>query len=224
MLSVIPTVHAAEISEEEYEESDYIISDYWIDIIRVLRDKISKYQSTADVERYPTVPLFNQIDYPEHAYGKYGTIASHGCGIVSLAMVATYLTDSLQHPVDLAEKYGHYNTEHGSYWSLFENTDQDFGIDMIEECYSWNKTMEALRNGHVVIALQSKGLFTSGGHFIVLTGLTEDGKIMVNDPNGNNWNRNAVMINGFTNGFTEEQIYQNGGPYWIYAIKETNAN
>lgn len=30
-----------------------------------------------------------------------------------------------------------------------------------------------------------KGTFTRGGHFIVLRGITEDGKILVNDPNDN---------------------------------------
>ena len=30
------------------------------------------------------------------------------------------------------------------------------------------------------------GIFTRGGHFIVLKGITEDGRIMVNDPNDSN--------------------------------------
>ena len=165
------------------------------------------------------VPLFNQGDYPNVPYGNYGSIASHGCGIVSLAMVATYLTDEFHSPVDLAKRFGHYNTERGSYWSLFEDTSKVLGLGFQEQTYSWSKVKDALANGQVVVALQGRGLFTGGGHYIVLTGLTEDGKIMVNDPNGNNWMKDKVMIEGFMNGFTDQQITENGGPYWIYDKK-----
>lgn len=170
------------------------------------------------------VPLFNQGDYPDVPYGEYGTIASHGCGIVSVAMVATYMKDEFCSPVDLAKQFGSYNTERGSYWGLFKNSAIILGIDFQEQTYSWEKVKDALNNGQVVIALQSGGLFTSSGHFIVLTGINEDGKIRVNDPNGRNWDKNSVMIEGFTNGFTDEQITQNGGPYWIYGPKTTNKN
>ena len=34
-----------------------------------------------------------------------------------------------------------------------------------------------------VICSMKPGDFTTTGHFIVLTGLTEDGKLMLNDPN-----------------------------------------
>ena len=37
--------------------------------------------------------------------------------------------------------------------------------------------LEALANDQIVIALQSTGLFTGGGHFILLVGMTDDGKI-----------------------------------------------
>ena len=39
-----------------------------------------------------SVPLYYQTDYPHNKFGN-GTIASSGCSITCLAMVATYLTD-----------------------------------------------------------------------------------------------------------------------------------
>ena len=36
-------------------------------------------------------PLYSQLDYPNKRFGS-GTVATSGCGITSLAMVATYLT------------------------------------------------------------------------------------------------------------------------------------
>jgi hypothetical protein len=81
----------------------------------------------------------------------------------------------------------------------------------------------AMENGHPVICLQRKGIFTSGGHFIVLTGVTEDGKILVNDPNGYNWEKNAEMQEGFENGFTPDQIKAAAKAYWIYEEKGADA-
>jgi uncharacterized protein YvpB len=171
-------------------------------------------------ETITEVPLYNQCDYPYTPYGNYGTISSHGCGIVSLSMVATYLLDEVHDPETLAKQFGHYNTEHGSYWILFEDSAKELGLDLQERTGDTEKVVQALANGQVVISLQSTGLFTSGGHFIVLVGLTEDGKIIVNDPYGRNYTKNGTMMEGFANGFTEKQIFQNGGPYWIYSKKE----
>lgn len=165
------------------------------------------------------VPLYNQLDFPNTPYGKYGSVASHGCGITSLAMVASYLQNVEYSPADLAKQFGNYNTERGSYWILFEDSAEVLELDLQERTYSEKTVMEALRNGQVVIALQSEGLFTDGGHFIVLTGLTEDGKILVNDPNGANYYKNRTLMKGFAYGFTSKQVFANGGPYWIYAKK-----
>lgn len=171
-------------------------------------------------EQVPECPLYNQLDYPNVAYGKYGSLASHGCGLVCLSMASSYLLDEIQDPVVLAKQFGHYNTERGSYWILFEDSAEIMGLNLQERTWDTESVMKALANGQIVISLQSKGIFTSGGHFILLTGLTEDGKILVNDPNGRNYKKNQVMIEGFLNGFTEEQIFSHGGPYWIYAPKE----
>lgn len=166
---------------------------------------------------YDKVPLFYQTDYPDIPYGKHGTIASHGCGITCVAMVATYLTDIEYTPVMLASQFGSYNTYAGSKWTLFEDSAEIFGLK-VENTYSWREVKRALKNDQVVIALVgSKSIFTNGGHFIVLTGITEDGKILVNDPNGYNYKR---FPSEFEKGFHEHYIYDDAVTYWIYDKKE----
>lgn len=167
------------------------------------------------------VPLYNQCDYPDVPYGNYGTIESHGCGIVSLSMIATYLTDTVYMPETLAERFGDYNTETGSYWSLFEKGAKTLGLDFQKRTTDTKEVLNALENGQVVVSLQSEGLFTTGGHYIVLTGINKEKRITVNDPYGKNYTKNETMIKGFENGFTKEQIFENGTQFWIYGKKET---
>lgn len=232
-LSCSTTVYAAEtqpaieISEQEelglVEEGPRVIrmSDImtgkigeadWQDIIEYYQ-----YISGQDV-----VPLHNQGDYPRTPYGDYGTVASHGCGITCLSMVAEYFTNDQESytPDKLAQQFGDYNTEHGSYWDLFEDSAEELDLPLQKRTYRWEEVMEALRSGQVVISLQREGLFTNGGHFIVLTGLTENGKIMVNDPNGWNYYNGYELMKGFRDGFTEQQIKEDGVVYWLYEKKE----
>lgn len=152
-----------------------------------------------DLHAYVQVPRYFQTDYPHNMFGS-GTIASNGCSITSLAMVATYLTDHEYLPDELARYFG----------GVAENN-----IDRLEKGaeamqLSWekmenfHKTMAALREGKVVIALMdSSSLFTSSQHFIVLTGFNEEGLIMVNDPyvpNYELWNLKRAFREGFTEG------------------------
>jgi hypothetical protein len=83
---------------------------------------------------------------------------------------------------------------------------------------AFEQAKAALENGQVVIALvNGDSMFTTGGHFIVLTGLTDDGKVLVNDPNGNNYKR---FPDKFENGFKPSEIYKGAVAYWIYGKKE----
>ena len=167
------------------------------------------------------VPLFNQCEYRDVAYGEHGTVASHGCGIVSVAMVASYLQDETYSVEALAEQFGEYNTEHGSYWTLFEDSARVLGLGEVKQTQSWKEAREALTNGQVVICVQREGLFTSRGHYIVLTGMNDDGTITVNDPNGGNYTKNKVLENGFKYGFDESLITDAANCYWIYEKKYT---
>lgn len=163
------------------------------------------------------VPLFNQNDYPTIPYSA-GSIATSGCGITCMAMVGSYLLDENILPADLA-KYTRTATNNVD---RMLNASNGLGLPTPTYTHTWEKVRAALENGQVVISLQGPGLFTDGGHFIVLTGLTKDGKITVNDPNGYNWKKDNELIIGFEQGFEDWQVKDSGGSYWIYDKKQTN--
>ena len=58
-------------------------------------------------------------------------------------------------------------------------------------------------------------IFTDSQHFIVLTGLNEAGKIMVNDPERKNYSHWRLK-NGFVSGFEESDIIAGYSGAWIY--------
>ena len=133
------------------------------------------------------VIYFNQLD-EKYANKPYGTdnIGGYGCGPTSLAIVVSSLTDRIVDPVEMAEwsvANGGWCAGNGSYHSLIPNCARAFGLNVEGDVQNTpQKIIDALSSGKLVIALMAKGHFTSGGHFIVLRGVTADGKILVADP------------------------------------------
>ena len=158
------------------------------------------------------VPLYFQTDYPEVRYGT-GSIATSGCSVTSLAMVATYLTGHAYMPDELADCFSTYN-------SINHIDKLEYMSDMLqlpwERAKNFHVALEALKEGKIVIALmEGSSLFTSGQHFVIWTGINENGKIMVNDPNEANyslWN----LKNAFVDGFEEGDICYGYSGGWIY--------
>ena len=75
------------------------------------------------------------------------------------------------------------------------------------------KLVDALASGKLVVAIMGPGHFTRGGHFIVLRGVTSEGKILVADPvsysrSDEEWDLSI---------FLEEasQYAANRSPFWI---------
>lgn len=162
-----------------------------------------------------TVPLYLQTDYPDNLYGS-GTIASSGCSITSLAMVATYLTGHEYLPDELADYFGGY---------VGNNMERlEYASDMLQlpwrKATNWHDALRAMQDGSVVIVLMNQhSAFTDSQHFVVLTGLTEDGKVLVNDPYEPNYSR-WDLKDGFANGFPQGYISTGYSGSWIY---DTNA-
>ena len=157
------------------------------------------------------VPNYFQNLYPDVRYGS-GTIASSGCSITCLAMVAAYMTDHLYSPAELADYFG------GSAYSnmaRLETASEKLQLPY-KKAANWHESLQALEDGKVVIALmEGTSLFTDSQHFIVLTGMTENGKIFVNDPNLSNYARWELQ-KGFGGGFSESDILQGYSGGWIY--------
>ena len=158
-----------------------------------------------------SVPLFFQTDYPDIPYSK-GTVATSGCGISCLSMVASYQTDIIYTPGMLA-KYNDSGYDNGT---RMENAAIALELHF-EKSWHWSDVMTALRNDQLVIVLVGGDtIFTSGGHFIVLTGITDDGKIMVNDPYEPNYKR---IGNRYITGFDESDITCDFNGAWIFDKK-----
>ena len=161
------------------------------------------------------IPLYIQTEYGNIPYGT-GSIADCGCGPTAFAMVASYLTGSTITPVDAVAWCGnsYYKPGAGTYWSYFQAAASHFGCGSVTQTMDANAVLQALSEGRPVISSQGPGLFTSAGHFIVLRGLTADGKVLVNDPNDS---ESKNYVNRAFDMMTE--IHATSSQYWIFEKK-----
>ena len=164
------------------------------------------------------VVYFNQLD-ERWANKPYGTdnIGGYGCGPTSMSIVVSSLTDDIVDPVEMAEwayKNGGWCSKSGSYHSLIPNAAKAWGLN-VEGCTASEpqRIVDALSQGKLVVAIMLKGHFTSGGHFIVLRGVTSDGQIMVADPASYSRSQKLWDLSIILNEASKRAGA--GGPFWI---------
>lgn len=163
---------------------------------------------TVDLKDYyvrRNIPIYYQWNL-EWGYASYGngTIAVEGCGPTCLSMVATGLTgDTSLTPKrvgDMSVASGYYAEEFGTDWVMMTEGAAQLGLrsNQIVNNWSVNSILAELQAGHPIICSMGAGDFTNTGHFVVLTGLSEDGKIILNDPNSKintrkKWNPQTIL-------------------------------
>ena len=201
------------------ENNEINLEDFLFEIEdKQVKKFYEKLYELYDFETFKSRSIIPQ--YFQTIYGNKfscGTIQSAGCGISSLAMVSSYLFDEIITP-DMMTIYD----SGPSPATAFEK-----GIKRLKlncEIYRGQAAIDNLDNyldlGHPIIALVGKAsIFTDNGHFIVLSGKTKDGKYIVNDPNIENY-YNPKMIEGFTNGFSREEITRGLNGIYIFDKKE----
>lgn len=159
------------------------------------------------------IPVFYQYDYPNSCFTDdcEKTIESSGCGFTSSAMIVSYLLDKLITPpefIEWSKEYYEYGV--GMKGSLPQAAAEHYGLGDVTVTSNFEEVILALKSGHPVMSSQGPGIFTNGGHLIVLRGITSDGNILVNDPaSASNTNKE----------FSPAEITASGDVYYIWPKK-----
>lgn len=193
-------------------------------------DSVAAYLSTLDAAqegRWITgdegidTYFYTQIDerWADLYYGGTDTIGKYACGPTSMAIVVSSFTDICIDPVQMsawAKNNNYWFSESGSLHTIIPETAEAFGLkaEGVENTSQAKiKIKKALEEGKLVVALMGKGHFTQGGHFIVLRGLTADGKVLVADPASEerteqSWDLSLIVSEAKTWAAAN-------GPFWI---------
>ena len=168
-------------------------------------------------ERFPEVPLYLQQDYPTTKYGAFW-IRTHGCGITTMAMLASYMADDELTPPEMCARYGNYSFKTGTDGMIFNYEPAVMGFYLREKTYEPKVAKAALEEGQIVVCVQHKGYWTRGGHYLVLEKVMEDGMIQVRDSNIYNYRRVPTHKE---DKHSWGSITNACGGYWIYEDKIT---
>ena len=157
-------------------------------------DSYAEYQDTefdmdiSDEIVEGEIPLFIQWD-KRWGYCMYGNdfFGVNGCGPTCLAMVVCGLTNDAEYnPYDIAMfsmSNDYYISGQGTSWNLMTEGARNLGLTVESGNITQWYIEHNLSSQSPMICSMEPGDFTYTGHFIVLTGIDEDGKIIVNDPN-----------------------------------------
>ena len=178
----------------------------------------ASYEGVVFTDGVTQVTYYNQLD-SRWANSPYGTdnIGGYACGPTAMAIVVSSLTSETVDPPHMAQwayENGYWCSRSGSYHTLIPGASEEWGLD-VEGCTAAEpqRIVDALSDGKLVVALMTKGHFTSSGHFIVLRGVTSDGQIMVADPSSysrseKTWDLSIILNEASKNAGA-------GGPFWI---------
>ena len=110
------------------------------------------------------------------------TIGSSGCGPTSAAMVVSSIKGTITPDTmaNLFVKYGYRSANNGTYWSAYRAVANEFNIGYTETS-DIQKALDLLRNKNYIIVSCGNGLFTTGGHYIVIVGI-EENTLKIYDP------------------------------------------
>ncbi len=167
---------------ERYPETADFVADY-----RKEHDVEHVIDLSGEVEQ-GKMPLLLQWD-KRWGYETYGSsmMAITGCGPTCLSMVLCGLTGDPQwDPLTVAafsEGAGYYVPGAGTAWALMTDGAARLGIHGEAGAVSEDYLREKLAAGTPLICSMWPGDFTTSGHFILLTGLDEAGRVVLNDPN-----------------------------------------
>lgn len=151
----------------------------------VTSNNTKEYQNYMKKSKFKVtdVVYYNQYDYGNASYGD-DTISNSGCGPTSAAMIlSTFLDEEVtpQMACDFSAVNGHLVVG-GTEDAFFDDIFNEYGVSYTKEEQTEENIISSLEDGNLIIAHVGPSEFTKSGHFIVLSGLDENGNVIVADP------------------------------------------
>ena len=170
-------------------------------------------------ERFPEAMVYFQQDYMYSPYGG-SYVGRGGCGITTMAMLATYMTDTIYTPDMLARRYPEYHDASGTRGELFRYVPAELGFYLEDITSKIDDVIAALKEGKRVVSLQHLGHFTRGGHYLLLQQYYEENDtFQVRDSNIYNYQR----LDGHrVDYFTRADILSGAATFYIMQEKIVN--
>ncbi|MGM9604994.1 MAG: C39 family peptidase [Faecousia sp.] len=197
---------------------DYSAVALWADCSRQVVSAVDVLYPDIAHERFPEAIVYFQQDYMYSPYGG-SYVGRGGCGITTMAMLATYMTDTIYTPDMLAARYPNYHDASGTKGELFRYVPAELGFFLDKTTSNIEEVIEALENGQRVVSLQHLGHFTSGGHYLLLQQYYPDSDtFQVRDSNIYNYGR---LEGHKVDYFTRANILSGSATFYIMQNKIT---
>ena len=239
--------------EDAIENEEALEPDAQVEIENVSYDGTNSGNGLKLLGNYTGITYYSQMDprWANKPYTSTGntsqTMKSSACGPTSAAMIVSSSKGTIL-PTTMAQLFvdnGYRTRDSGTAWSAWSFVADYFDFDEYYSTSSYSKMISYLKtdknndgiSDYFVVASCNPGLFTSGGHYIVL--IQFNGKIVVFDPylyagkfNTSSRRAAGVVVSGNSAYVTESafKTYGNAKNFWIYsndsddAVKESNKN
>lgn len=142
------------------------------------------------------VPYYSQNDpmWKNASYGSDSTMGKAGCGPTAMAMAVSGATGKNINPMQMANFASSqgYRDNTGTNQAFIDSAAQATGVGSTSATNPNSQFLDReLSKGKPVVLLGRKGgygsdqsAFTDAGHYVVATGKTNDGKVIIKDPRG----------------------------------------
>lgn len=148
--------------------------------------------------------------------GETGSLQDDGCGPAALTMAVNALKGTALSLPDTAEwtvNNGYFCEGKGCYHRVVPEGGAHYGLTVEPIGADKQKLTEALKQKKMAIAVVKRGHFSGGGHFILIRGITKEGKLLIADPGSLPrsqalWDADLVLND-------LSKTAGSGGPLWI---------
>jgi hypothetical protein len=210
-------------SIEEFKKNpavmQYSASGYYDELV---------YEDYEIIHNDRVITYYNQLELPwkNMLYGFITTIGNSGCGPTSMAIILSTILEQRITPAEMADSAykGGYLVQYYDLEGLHASTRHDFipetamAYGLVCEGFTMNdgteqNIIDALGAGEMIVAIMGPGQFTESGHYIILSGITAEGTILVVDcasrkRTEQEWDIESIIDEAKTDADA-------GGPFWV---------